>query len=170
MVLNLRPLLILVLPLMSQFLSLGLWSGLIALDAPGPSPFPVSIIMPALPVLLKSLVRNPLIVPRVSVPMMISVVSSPTWVYIKIKTWNSVIISPTPVIIMRAIPTTFPWTPPPAIVEKDVFLYVGDNVDIRLRYHDHLWWCGKYDGRWQRKSNMYIDRCHCLDWKDTYQR
>jgi len=81
---------------------------LIALDAPGSSPFPVSIITPDLPVLVKSLVRNPFIVPRVSVPMTVSVVSSPTWVYIKIKAWNSVIINPTPVIMIRAIPTTLP--------------------------------------------------------------
>ena len=44
--------------------------------------------------------RNPFIVPPVPVPIMVSVVSSPTWVYIKIKTWNIVIITPAPVIIM----------------------------------------------------------------------
>jgi hypothetical protein len=49
---------------------------------------------------------------------MISVVASPTWVYIKIETRDLVIITPTPVIIMGAIPTTFPWTPPPTIPEK----------------------------------------------------
>jgi hypothetical protein len=55
--------------------------------------------MPALPVLLKSLVRNPLIVPLVPVPIPVSVVSSPTGVYIKIKTGNVVIMPPAPVII-----------------------------------------------------------------------
>jgi hypothetical protein len=64
--------------------------------------------MPALPVLLKPLVGNPLIVPPVPVPIMISVVSSPTRVYIEIKTWNISIITPALVIIMRAIPLTFP--------------------------------------------------------------
>jgi hypothetical protein len=49
---------------------------------------------------------------------MVSVVSSPTRVYIKIKTWNGVVITPAPVIILRAIPTTFPKTPPKAIPEK----------------------------------------------------
>ena len=58
------------------------------------------IIMPVLPVLLKSSVRNPFIVPLVSIPIMGTVVSSPTWVYIKIKAWDIVIINPTPVIIM----------------------------------------------------------------------
>ena len=67
---------------------------------PGYLPFPMSIILPALPVLLKSYVRNPFIVPPVSVPIMVSVVSSPARIYIKIKTWYSIIISPTPVIIM----------------------------------------------------------------------
>jgi hypothetical protein len=68
----------------------------------------MSITLPALPVLLKSLVRNPFIVPRMPVPIMVSVISSPTWIYIKIKTWNISIITPALVIIMRAIPTTFP--------------------------------------------------------------
>jgi len=100
MSLDLRSLFIFLLPLMSQFLSLLLWPGLIALDAPGPLSFPISIIMPAPPVLLKSLVRNPFIGPPVSVPIMVSVVSSPTRVYIKIKTWDSIKISPPAVIIM----------------------------------------------------------------------
>jgi hypothetical protein len=56
--------------------------------------------MPALPVLLELLVRNSFIVPPVPVPIMVSVVSSPTRVYIKIKTWHSVIITPALVIIM----------------------------------------------------------------------
>jgi hypothetical protein len=68
------------------------------------------------------LVRNPFIVPSVPVPIIVSVVSSPTWIYIKIKTWNIVIITPAPVIIMCPIPTTFPETPPPTIVEKDVLI------------------------------------------------
>jgi hypothetical protein len=64
---------------------------------------------------------------------MISVVSSPTWVYIKIKTWNIVIITPAPVIITWAIPTTFPKTPPPTIPEIEVYINVRGNVDIRIR-------------------------------------
>jgi hypothetical protein len=56
--------------------------------------------IPALPVLLKLLVRDLLIVPPVSVPIPVSVVPSPTRVYIIIKRWYSVIISPTPVIII----------------------------------------------------------------------
>ena len=42
---------------------------------------------------------DPFIVPPVSVPIMASVISSPTRVYIKIETWYSVKIGPTPVII-----------------------------------------------------------------------
>ena len=99
MLLNLRPLLILLLPLLSEFLSLGLRSRLIALDAPSSLPFPMTVSMPALPVLLKSLGRNPFIVPPVPVPITVSVESSPTWVYIKIETWNIGIINPAPVVI-----------------------------------------------------------------------
>jgi hypothetical protein len=99
MLLNLRPLAILPFPLLSQFLSLLLWWGSIALDSPRSLLFPISIIVPGLPVLMKVLVMNRFIVPPVAVPIMVSVVSSPTWVYIIIKTRNIVIITPAPVII-----------------------------------------------------------------------
>jgi hypothetical protein len=92
------------------------------------------------------LVRNPFIVPPVPVPITVSVISSPTWVYIKIKTWNRLIITPAPVIIMRAIPSPFPQTPPPTIVEEDVRVYVRDDVYIRVRQHYQHRRCGKYDG------------------------
>ena len=62
--------------------------------------FPISVVLPALPVLLKVLARNPFIVPAMSVPIMVSVVSSPFWVYIIVKAWNTLIIGPAPVIIM----------------------------------------------------------------------
>jgi hypothetical protein len=135
MSLNLRQLMILLLPLLSEFLPLRLRSRLIALDAPGSLLLPISIIIPALPVLLKSFVRNSFIVPSVSVPIMVSVVRSPTWVYIKIKTWNTVVIGPTPVRIIRAIPTAFPWAPPPTTPEKQVYIYIRNNVHVvRILY------------------------------------
>ena len=99
MLLDLGSLLILLLPLLSQFLALWLWSRLVALDVPRSLPFPMSIFLPALPVLLKSLVRNRFIVPPVPVPIMVSVVASPPGVDIKIKTGHTVIIPPAPVII-----------------------------------------------------------------------
>jgi hypothetical protein len=70
---------------MPQFLALLLRSRVIALDAPVSLPFPMSIIMPAPPAVLEAFVIYPFIVPRVSVPVMASVVSSPTRVHIKIK-------------------------------------------------------------------------------------
>src|SRR5208283_2044824 len=106
--LNLRPLLILLLPLLPDGLSLLLRPGLIALDAPGLLRCPVAIRMPTLPVLLESLIRNPFIVPGVPAPITVSVVSPPTGVHIEIETWNMVKITPAPVIIMRAIPATVP--------------------------------------------------------------
>lgn len=39
-----------------------------------------------------------------------------------------------------------------------------------IRYHDQLWWRGKYDERWQRNTNAYIYPCHCWDRKYQYQR
>ena len=68
-------------------------------DPPGLLSSPRSVLLPTPPVLLKSLIRNPLIVPLVSVPIMVVVVNSPMWVYVKIETWNIVIVDPIPVII-----------------------------------------------------------------------
>jgi hypothetical protein len=101
MLLDLRSLLILLLPLHSYFLSLLWRSGLIALDAPVVSPTtrPIISIIPTPPVLLKSWLRDRLIVPRLSVPISVSVVSSPTRVYIIIKTGDIVIITPATVVI-----------------------------------------------------------------------
>jgi hypothetical protein len=117
--------------------------------------------MPALPVLLKSLGRNPLIVPAVPVPIMMTVVSSPAWVYIKIKARNMAVIHPPAVIVMRAIPTAFPWAPPPSVPEKQINVYIRSNVDVaRVREHYHLWRCCKCDERWQRNMNANFYPCH----------
>jgi hypothetical protein len=127
--------------------------------------------MPALPVLLESSVGNPFIVPPVSVPITISVISSPSGVYIKIKTWDISVIRPSTVIVMRAIPAAFPKTPPPAIPEKQVYLYIGYNIHIVcVRHNYHIRRCLKYD-RWrQRYSNTYIYPCPGLKRGDKNQR
>ena len=95
---NFRPLLIVGFPLLSEFLSLVLRTRLIALDAPGPLPFPMVIRLPALPVLAKLLVRNPFIVPRVSVPGMVVVVFSPAGVDVIIEPGDAVVVSPSAVV------------------------------------------------------------------------
>jgi hypothetical protein len=119
--------------------------------------------MPALPVLLQSLVRNPLVVPPVAIPIMVSVVSSPTWIYIKIKTWNMAVIDPSPVIVMGAIPTSFPRTPPPPIPEEQINVYIRSNVNIvRIRDHYHLRRCRKCDEWWKR--NMDANLYPCQRW------
>jgi len=52
------------------------------------------------------------------------------------------------------------------MVEKDVHIYVRDSIDISLRYHYHLWRCGKYDG-WKRNANTYIYPRH--RWSRKYK-
>ena len=100
MPLNLRPLVILLLPLLSQLLSVLLRPGFITLDAPRSLFFPAATIVPALPVLLKPSVRNAFVVPPVSMPIVVPVVSSPTGVHVKIEAWNTVIVSPAAVIVV----------------------------------------------------------------------
>jgi hypothetical protein len=95
---------------------------------------------------------------------MLSVVSSPTRVYVIIESWNISIVSPAPVIIMRAVPPTFPETPPPAAPEIKFNVYIRINVHIvRIRQHYHSRRCGKHDGRRQADAdtNVYIYLCHC---------
>jgi len=95
--------------------------------------------------------------PPVSIPLAVSVVPSPTWVYIEIKTWNMPVIAPTSVIITGAIPTTFPWAPPPAIPEKQIYLNVRNNIDIaRIGDHYHLRRCLEYNEWWQGNANSNI--------------
>jgi hypothetical protein len=96
---DIRPLAILLLPLISQLLSVLWWWRLIALDPPRSSSFPISVIIPAPPVLLEPSVRDPFIVPAATVPVTVPVVSSPARVYIVIETWYVTIITPSPVII-----------------------------------------------------------------------
>ena len=108
------------------------------MDAPSSLPFPMSLIVPALPVPFELLVGNPFIVPTMPVPVVLSVVSSPTWVYVKIETRHIVVITPIPVIVMRPIPTTFPQAPPPAVPKIQVCVYLRSGVHvvrIRQRYH-----------------------------------
>jgi len=146
--LNLTPLKIVPFPLLSEFLPFcrGWWP--VTLDAPGPLSFPVSIIMPSLPVFSKISVTNWFIVPSVTTPTTVSVISPPPGVYIIIESRNAAIIAPTAVVIPRAIPTAPPWTPPPAIPEKQVYSDPGSNVNIRcIRQHYNIWWCCKLDGR-----------------------
>jgi hypothetical protein len=80
---------------------------------------------------------------------MVSVVSSPVWIYVKIETWSTVIVDPVPVVIGRAVPTTFPEAPPEAITEKQVYIDIRINVDtIRLRHCYHGWRCSEWDRWW----------------------
>jgi hypothetical protein len=102
------------------------------------------IFLPSFPVLLQSLVRNPFVIPSVPIPITVSVVYSPAWIYIIIENWNSVIISPTMVIIQGTIPMASPWTPPPATPEEQVYLYTRNNVNIVcIGHHDHIRRCVK---------------------------
>ena len=148
--LDLGPLLVLLLPLQPHCLLLPLRSGLIALNSPGPLLLPISVIMPAFPVLLKLSIGDTVIMPRVSVPVMVCVVSSPARVDIKIETRNVIEVGPASVIVMRAIPVAVPEAPPPAVMEVQIHAYTRNSVDVkRIGQHYHRRRSLKYDGRRQ---------------------
>jgi hypothetical protein len=76
------------------------------------------------------------------------IVSSPMGIYIIIEPWNAIVIAPTMVIIVRAIPAAPVWSPPPSIPEEQVYLYVGDNVNtISIRQYDYFRRSTDYNGR-----------------------
>ena len=161
MLLNLRPLLIHLLPFTPQLLSLLLWPRVITLDAPGSLSFPMSVSLPGPPVPMQSLRGDPLIMPRVPVPIALPVISSPARVHIKIETRNTAIITPAAVIIMGAIPAAFPRTPPPATPEKQVYVYFGNHIHIRrVRQDDHFRRRLKYDRRRQTNINAHTHLRH----------
>jgi hypothetical protein len=60
----------------------------------------MSIIVPLPPVLVEISGTNPFIAPRVPVPVTVSVISSPSWVYVIIEGWNTPIMTPAPAIIL----------------------------------------------------------------------
>jgi hypothetical protein len=143
---------------------------LVVLDAPGSTPFPIPGIIPAFPVLLELPAGYPFMVPSVSVPIVVSVVSSPARIHIIIKPWDVVEVNPTVVVITGTIPAAFPRTPPPAIPEINVYIDIRDNVRVvRIGYHDHSRRFREYDGGRQGKSYVYIDLCLGRERNDNRQ-
>jgi hypothetical protein len=98
-----------------------------------------------------------LVVPGLTSPLMIPVFMSPLLGHLSIKRRGARIITPTPVIVMRTVPVPLPWTPPPAVNEKDVLINnVRDNVDMSLRQYDHLRRRRKYEGGRQLNPDLDI--------------
>ena len=129
--LDLRPLPILLLPLTNQFLSLFWWLRFITLDVPDFFLLPVAVRLPGLPVSLKFMVGNIMVVPGMTMPVTGPETIPPSRIHVKIEIWNAPVINPSSVIIMGAIPSPFPGTPPPAAPEKKVHLDIRDNINIR---------------------------------------
>jgi hypothetical protein len=69
------------------------------LNVPSSFSFPITIALPTSPILLKMLMRNTVIIPWASVPMAVSVIPSPTEVYIIIEIRDVPVIYPISVII-----------------------------------------------------------------------
>jgi hypothetical protein len=167
---DLGPLPVLLPSLISQLLSLLLWRGLIVLDTPRLSPVPVPVIAPSLPVPLKPVIGKPFIVPLAPAPAMIFMVRPPPRVYIIVKTRNVAVISPPTVIIARTIPTAVPWTPPPAIPEKQVYIYAGNDVNVvRIRQHDYLRRSREHDGRRKADTDAYTRLRHGWNRSGSHQ-
>src|SRR4030042_3566312 len=90
---------IFILSLPSYFLLSLLWKRLISFHVPFSFSFPISTAIPTFPVLFKLLVGNPSVVPSMSMPMPVSIVSSPTRINIIVKIGDVLIIDPTPIVI-----------------------------------------------------------------------
>ncbi len=154
--LDLGPLLVLLLPLLSQCLLLLSRSRLVTLNSPGLLLLPIPVIVPAFPALLKPAVVDPLIIPWVSVPVMASVVPSPARVDIIIEAWDMIEIGPAPIVITGAVPVPIPQAPPPAVVEEHIPVHIGNRIDVgRIGQHYHRRRCLKDDGRRQGYSDAH---------------
>jgi hypothetical protein len=104
--------------------------------------------------------RNPFIVPPVAGPVAGSVGVSPAWIDVIIKAGNIIVIVPAPVIGARTVPAALPWSPPPAIPEKQVEIALWNNVDIvGVREDDYHRGPLKVDRLRQGKPYAYSDIC-----------
>lgn len=151
----------------TRFAFSGFWLVFQAFDAPSLLFFPMPVFLPASPVAMKLLIRNSLVVPSMPPPAILPVIIPPARGYPLIKVGNPSIVSPTRPIVARTIPAPLPRTPPPAVVEKNFLLYVRNKIDIRLGYHHHFRWRGKYDGRGQGNGNAH--RLHRWNRNDNRQ-
>lgn len=118
-------------------------------DPPGLLMLPVPVPFPVPPVALNAMMGNSLVIPLMPPPAALPVVTSPVRGDFSIKRGNALIVYPASTVFPGAVPATFPRTPPPAIVEKDIHVCVRDCVNIGPRQHDQRWWLDKYDGRRQ---------------------
>jgi hypothetical protein len=116
---------------------------------------PVPVSFPVPPVPLDAMVRNPLVMPFMPPPAALPIVMPPVGRDLSIKGGNVLIIYPARAVFPRAIPVTVPRTPPPAVAEEDVHIYIRDGVDICPRQHDQFRRFDKYDGR--RQGNADTD-------------
>jgi hypothetical protein len=103
---------------------------------------------------------------------MVSVVSSPARVDIKIETRNVIEVSPASVIVTRTIPVAVPEAPPPAVMEKQIHVYTRNSVDVRrVGQHYHRRGRLKYDG-WRQgnpHTHTYLGNCRKRN-KDRYRQ
>jgi len=128
------------------------------LDSPSLVVFPIVGASPRVPVLFDLFVGHPFVVPGLTSPLMLAVFMSPISRHLAIKRWNAGIVVPTTIIVLGTVPVPLPWTPPPAVEEKDVLINIWDIIDISLRQDDHLWWRGEYKGgrQWNPDLDVHL--------------
>jgi hypothetical protein len=98
-----------------------------------------------------------------------SVIASPAWVHMMVEHWDAVVIAPSVIVIMGAIPVTFIWVPPPAVPEKQLNADFRGNVNmvcIRNFHHNRRRPFDYYRGK--TDVYMYTCPCHCRDRGDHY--
>ena len=83
---------------------------------------PMSALFPAAPVGFDLLVGHSLVVPGMPLPTMLPIIIPPTRRDLPVKRRNAIVVAPSRTIVPRAVPSPFPRTPPPTIVEKDVHI------------------------------------------------
>lgn len=109
-----------------------------------------------------------LMIPGTTTPPVISVTISPIMGHSSMPRWNTAIITPSAVIVLRTIPMTIPGSPPPPPPVKHFFLNIGNGINIHAGQHNHIRRRKKWNRRRQRRNrNLYlnIDLCRRQDRK-----
>jgi len=131
--------------------------GLITLNAPCLTFFPVPVPFPVSPVLLDLVVVYAFVIPWAPFPAVCPVIVPPAGRHPPVKRRNVAVEDPSRVVAARAVPAPLPGTPPPAVKEKDVRRGAGDGIDISTGQDDKCRRCGEGQRRRKPDIDVYID-------------
>lgn len=140
------------------------WPGpWIALDTPVIMPFPVTIVVPALPISPQITMRYRTVDPIVASPIAVIVIPSPSGIHVRVKDGDSAVKHPPMIIITGTVPTSLPGPPPPAVPKEKIYVKPRYRVNtFGFRQWNDFRWVHKRNRWWQTDIYADVDSCHRL--------